>query len=568
MTERTLPIPAEHREFTVKVDGEPLGRGPQLLSVSVRKAVNRLTSARLVYLDGAASSSDFPLSNEETFVPGAAIEVLAGSTSEPEVLFTGIVVRQALKVRDHAAPQLIVECRHKATKLTVGRKNASFYDQTDGEVMTSLLDAAGIEADVEDTAVTHQQLVQYRSTDWDFLLARAQANGKLIFTNDDTVTVAAPAFDSEPVCALQFGATILELDAEIDARSQYSVVKTVSWDPAQQALVERDAADPGVEGPGNLTTVDLAAVAAIDSYDLRHTAMPDDEAQAWADAEWLASQMRRVRGRVKCEGMALVNPGDRVTIGGVGDRYSGDVFVTGVRQDYDLVHGWKTHVQFGEADDRAASLVPPAGGLQIGQVTSNEDPDGEDRVRVRLPMVNGADEGVWARMAAPDAGEERGFFFRPEIGDEVVVGFFDDDPRRAVVLGMLHSSAKPAHIKGADDNHEKGYQSRSKLKISINDDTKVLQIDTPAGNRVTLSEADRAIQIVDQNGNTFEMNADGITMESPGAISIKAGTELTLESGTAFGLKGGTSLKIEGASGAELSSPATTAVKGGVVQIN
>ena len=79
-------------------------------------------------------------------------------------------------------------------------------------------------------------------------------------------------------------------------------------------------------------------------------------------------------------------------------------------------------------------------------MTSNEDPDGEHRVRVKLPLVNNADDGVWARVASLDAGNDRGFFFRPEIGDEVVVGFFDDDPRRPVMLGMLHSSAKAAPL--------------------------------------------------------------------------------------------------------------------------
>ena len=56
--ERTLPIPAAHREFTVKVEGEVVGRESQLLTVSVVKAVNRLASARLAYLDGTAAASD------------------------------------------------------------------------------------------------------------------------------------------------------------------------------------------------------------------------------------------------------------------------------------------------------------------------------------------------------------------------------------------------------------------------------------------------------------------------------------------------------------------------------
>src|SRR5262249_13931283 len=148
------------------------------------------------------------------------------------------------------------------------------------------------------------------------LVMRAEANGRLVFTNDDKVAVKTPAFGGSPVCTLAFGATILEMDAAMDARSQYSAVKSFVWDPAQQAVVEKDAADPSVSGPGNLKPADLAAVIGLDHWQLQHPALTEDEAQAWADAAWLRSQMSRVNGRVKCEGIATVNPGDIVTLDG------------------------------------------------------------------------------------------------------------------------------------------------------------------------------------------------------------------------------------------------------------
>jgi len=562
----------------VKVDGRVVGREHQLTAVNITKSVNRISSARLVYLDGSASSSNFPLSNTETFVPGKQVEVLAGAANNPVSLFKGIVIRQALKVRDHTAPQLVVECRHKAITMTVGRKNAYFFDQRDSDIISSLLDKASIRSDVESTTVTHKQQVQYRSTDWDFLLTRAEANGKFVLSNDDKVIVKKPS-TSKAACTLLFGATILELDAEVDSRGQFSAVKSLTWDAAQQSVLEKEAANPGVKTPGNLTVNDLAGVAGLDSYELRHSSLADDEAQAWADAHWLKSQMSKVSGRAKCEGIGTVNPGDTVTLGGVGDRYSGDAFVTGVRHDLDIVQGWKTHIQFGNTDrwlvedhdvsaPKASALLPGVNGLQVGVVVSNEDPAGEHRVRVRLPLVNNQEDGIWARVSSVDAGADRGFFFRPEVGDEVILGFLDDDPRQAVVLGMLHSSAKAAPLQGSDDNHEKIYQSRSKMKLYFNDDKKVMKFETPAGNNITLSEDNKAITIVDQHGNKIEMTSDGIKIESVKAIEMKAGTEVKLESGTSLSAKGGTDLKLQGTSGAELSSTATTSVKGSLLQLN
>jgi Rhs element Vgr protein len=543
------------------------------------KAVNRLAWARLAYVDGAASTADFPLGNTDTFVPGAKVEIEAGTGDDPVPVFSGIVLRHGVRVRDTAAPQLIVDCRHPAAKLAVGRKNACYFDQKDSDVIEDLLSRAGISMDIEATSVAHPQLVQYRATDWDFLLARAEANGRLVLTNDDTVVVKKPDLGSDPVCQLQFGATILELDAEIDARRQWAGVSTVSWDPAQQDVVETDADTPSLDAPGNFTADDLADVSGLEKQRLVHAAVSAEEAKAWADAEWLKARLSKLTGRAKCEGIATISPGDRVTLGGVGERINGDVFVTGVRHDFDTVQGWKTHVQFGGVDGWATAgpdvSAPPAGalspavsGLQIGTVVSNEDEAGEHRVRVRLPLVDTREEGIWARVAALDAGNERGFFIRPEIGDEVVVGFLDDDPRQPVMLGMLHSSANAPHLSGSDDNHEKGYQSRSKMRLSFHDDDKVMSLETPAGNKIELSEKDKTLTITDQTGNSITMNPDGITIESKKALALKAGTELTLESGTSLKAKGGTDLKLEGTSAAELSSTGSTKVSGSVVQIN
>ena len=133
---------------------------------------------------------------------------------------------------------------------------------------------------------------------------------------------------------------------------------------------------------------------------------------------------------------------------------------------------------------------------------------------------------------------------------------------------MLHSSALPAPFKGADDNNEKGYVSREKLKLTFDDDKKVIVVETPGGNSITLSDDDKSIIFADQNSNKITMNADGIKIESTKALTLKGGTEMKMESGTGFSAKGGTELKLEGGTQAELSSSAVTKVKGGMVQIN
>ena len=196
----------------------------------------------------------------------------------------------------------------------------------------------------------------------------------------------------------------------------------------------------------------------------------------------------------------------------------------------------------------------------MGVVTAlQNDPEGEDRIKVRLPRISDADEGTWARIATLDAGDGRGTFFRPEIGDEVVVGFLDDDPRHPIVLGMCHSSAKPAPEPAKDANHRKGYVSREKMRLVFDDEKKSVVLETPGGNRMTLSDDGKGIVLEDRNGNTIALDENG--------ISIKSAKDLTLSAAN--------SVKIAGTAGAEVSGAnttikgsATTVIKGGVVQIN
>lgn len=573
---RALPIAAEHREFTVKAGGQPVPREHQLASVSISLAANRIASARLSYVDGAAASGRFALSDSDLFKPGQRIEISAGAGSSQDVLFVGVVVRHGLRISDRAASQLVVECRHAAMKLSVTRRSANYFEQTDKEIIEAVLGAAGLSGDIEPSAVSHKQLVQYLCTDWDFLLARARANGKLLWCEGEKLVVRAPGIDAPPACTLQYGATLLEFEGEIDARLQVDGLHGISWDPAQQELIDVEGAAPAMAAPGNLSSGDLAAVVGR-QLDLRHAALSEDEAQAWADGAGVYRRLDQVAGRGKCAGIGSLRPGAVVELAGVGQRFNGKVFVSGVRHEYSVVQGWKTHVQFGGVPPEpeqaapapaAAGLLPAVSGLQIGIVTSNEDPASEHRVRVRLPLLGVADDGVWARVASLDAGDDRGFFFRPEIGDEVAIGFFDADPRHPVILGMLHSSAKAAPLAGSDDNHEKLYKSRSGMRVLFDDEKKVMTLDTPAGNAIVLSEDEKSISLTDQNGNKIVLDADGIHLESAKAVIIKAATEASLESGTACSVKGGSELKLEGATQAELSSGAMTKVKGGMVQIN
>lgn len=562
----------------ILIEGTELSKTYQVKSIVVQNEVNRIPMAQIVLTDGEASERDFKLSNEDLLIPGKKIEITAGYHNDEETIYKGIVIKHSIKIKSGTS-LLIIECKDEAVKLTIGRKSKYFYDVKDSEAFEEIIGAYGLQKDVEATNFSHKELVQYNTSDWDFMVSRAQANGKLCFVENGKITISKPNVKSSSVETVTFGASLLDFDAEIDARNQFAKVSSYSWDYSNQELVEIEAKDPGISLNGNLTASDLAETIELENLELRHGgAITEAELQDWADAKLLFQQLSKIRGRVKFQGIPAVKPNTIITLEGVGDRFNGKAYITGVF--HEISEGnWTIDAQFGlnpewfsETFDihtpTGSGIIPAIKGLHTGIVTQLEsDPNGEDRILVKIPIINNEEQGIWCRVASPDAGENRGIFFRPEIEDEVIIGFINEDPNNAIVLGMLHSSGKPAPITASDDNHQKGIVTRSEMKVLFDDEKKSIGIETPAGKKITLDEDKGVIVIEDENSNVITIDSNGIKMESAGNIEIKATGDVKIE-GTNVSISATAQLKAEGSAGAELSSGATAILKGSIVQIN
>jgi Rhs element Vgr protein len=412
------------------------------------------------------------------------------------------------------------------------------------------------------------------------MISRLEAAGQICLVAGGKVSSAKPSLSGKPVADLGFGATLLELDAEIDARTQTGGVRALAWDAAGQQLLDVSAADPAWSGTGNLTASDLSGAAGRKEDLLWHGgSLAPDELQSLADGAMLRARLAAACGRVRFQGVTAVHPGSVLTLSRLSDRFNGTVYVTGVRHEFSA-GSWTTDAEFGlpretHAERVAMNHLPAAGlaaavsGLQVGIVTELAgDPGKEHRIRVKVPLAGMDEKGVWARVATLDAGDQRGTMFRPEKDDEVVLGFFHADPGQPVVLGMLHSSAKAPPITPTDDNDEKGFVSRSKLALRFDDKKKVVILETPGGNRLTLSDDDGGITLEDQNGNSIVLSKDGIALKSEKkAVTVKAQSDFKAEA-TDAEINATGSATVKGSSKAEISSTGKLTVKGSMVMIN
>lgn len=562
----------------VLVDGIEIPQTYQVFSVVVAQSVNRIPTATIIIVDGSAAEQDFPKSNEDYLIPGKEVEILAGYHSDEATIFKGIVIKNSIKIRSNAS-FLTVECKDPAVKLTIGRKSKYFYNSTDSDVFNDIISTYNLEHEIENTSYEHRELIQFNASDWDFIVSRAQANGKLCFVENGKISIKKPNFSQESIQSVAFGSTIIDFDGEIDARNQFSKISTYSWSQSDQEITEIEANNPTVTLNGNLSVNELADVIGLNNLELKHGGyLNETESQAWADATALYQQLSKSRGRVRFQGAEFVKPDTILNLQGLGNRFNGNIYITGVI--HNIANGeWTIDAEFGLNPNwfsetyeinasPAAGLIPAVNGLQYGIVTQLEDdPDGEDRILVKFPIVNNSEQGIWCRLALLDAGNNSGSIFRPDLGNEVVVGFINEDPNNAIILGMLNSSAKPAPIPAEDSNNIKGFVTRSELKFLFDDDKKSISIETPSGKKLILNEDDGEIKVEDENSNIITLNKNGISLESNKTISLKATGDLNLE-GNNVTIKANAQLKGEGTSGSEISSNAITVIKGSLVQIN
>src|SRR4051812_1160070 len=200
-------------------------------------------------------------------------------------------------------------------------------------------------------------------------------------------------------------------------------------------------------------------------------------------------------------------------------------------------------------------------GLHYGVVCQNKDPDNLDRIKIRLPWLDGGDDDQthWAQLVTPMEGKKFGVYTLPDIDDVVVVMFIAGDIGQPVILGGIWSTPDPSPEPNEDGkNNFRGYRSRSGHRLILDDSaqTKVVFADSTTKNMfglgnfakegagtnacaiykppmsgdtgVSFSSMEGTVEITCKDG-ALKIDAQTIKINAKTTIDIKAGGELSLE---------------------------------------
>lgn len=580
-----------------------------LLGLSVSNEINRVPRARLEFnyrqleknegeqkafkLEQAEGFDPPEQKSKADFLPGKKIEIqLSRGAGQPLVsVFEGYITSQNIVAKNDGGLYLYVECRHVCNRMTLhkrtrfhhhdanqGSSDREDIDQVnDLDVLKKLVeyykpDVGNLIANnTKRTNGKHDNMTQYNCTDWDFLIIRAEALGYVCLVDGIDIELVYPQTETAGAESFKLGRDIFEYEAVYDETIIGKVNHAAGWDIEKTTRHYDNLKNGQAENEMAKIQSDVTL-----NYGV---GLESAETTKWLSNEVMRQQQATLQGLVKVKGTEKVKPNDTISISGFESVWDREAYVSGVK--HVLRDGlWHTHIQCGMDKTPHAEkynigrmetpFLPKTDGLLFGKVVQYKKNDaGYELIEVEVPAYNDKEttQTVFARLATFSAGEHGGAVFRPYPGDEVVLGFVNNDPRFPIVLGSLYNSnyLPPYDWEDSETQFEVGF-SINGWKMSIHQEDELFTIASPGGQHFILDDCEQSIAMVYNNDNSItitsegiEMNASKITLNGTNGVEI-AGMKIEAKSDTSMKLEAGTQLEMEG--------KVTASLKGQITQIN
>jgi len=545
-----------------------------VVEIDVHEEIGRHGRCTLLVQNWDADKRAVRHSDKDLFAPGKDLAVSLGFHSDLTPVFEGVIASVTAHFPAGGRPTLRIEARSKSILLEHPPRSRQFADVTDADVASAIASDYSLSADAE-TGVTRPFVVSDRVSDWDFLKARACELGWALYVRGDSLVMKPPASPSSPP-KLDYTKDIVEAHLTQDLTRAIESATGVSWDlgALEAAESEQSASGAGIDTGNRDSHEDAVSAAGWPLRAARDETDADgaaDGADARATGRERDSALAHVHGSIVTLGNPALRCDSWVDVDGVGTRLSGPHYLAAVRHRLS-VQGYQTELQVG----RPPVLVPPTasggGGLVLGVVEALDDPDSANRVKVRLPWRSDSGEGVWARVAAADAGDGYGAVVIPNVGQEVVMGYVDGDPSVPVVLGQLfNGKAAPPVTIDPDKNAVRTFVTPGGHAITLDDgDEAAVTLLSGKGHSVVIDDKNGAVVVTHKDSsNTVTVSSDGIELNaSQGDIVLKAASGAVKIDAMTFEGKANGPSKLESSATFDLKASGPLGLKGALVNIN
>ena len=570
------PAQTDLPAFEITVEGTVLSASDaaDVVEIDVHEELSRHGRCTLLVQNWDPDTQAVRHSDSGPFVPGKPIAVSLGYAAQLTPVFAGVVASITAHFASTGAPVMRVEARSKSILLEHPPRSRQLAAVTDADVVSAIAADYSLNT-TADTGVQRDFVVSDRRSDWEFLKERAETLGWALYVRDDAIVFHAPAAPSSPP-RFEYTRGIIEVHLTQDLTHAIDTATGVSWDTSalEAADSEESASAAGISTGDRDSHADAVGAA---GWPLRSARDETDwdAASDGADARALGRQrdaaLAHVHGEIALPGDPTLRCDGWIEVAGVGDRLSGPHYVTAARHRL-WSGGYHTELQLGRPPLLAPRVASGPAGLVLGVVEALNDPDSLNRVKVRLPWREDGGDGVWARVAAADAGDGYGHVVIPNVGQEVLLGYVDGEPSVPVVLGQLfNGKAAPPVTIDPDKNTVRAFVTPGGHTITLDDgDSAAVSLVSAKGHSVVIDDANSAVTLTHKDSsNAVRISNDGIELTaSKGDIKLKASTGTVSIDSMTFEGKASAPSKFEASATFDLTASGPLGLKGALVNIN
>jgi type VI secretion system secreted protein VgrG len=531
-------------ETTVTIDGQPVN---QFSSLKLDQAIYAHHSFRLVCPVETDDGDTALLLKKPEKLMGAPIHIKVTTASRAATaLFMGLVT-QVETIRNNGHPGDVVISGFSPTILLDNGPHCKSWERESvksimNDVLKHFPDWLQYRIAPSNNE-TFYYTVQYKETAWQFIKRLAGTYGEWLFYDGQQLVLGKP----------QGNKVNLVYGTELSRFVMRMQLKPVDFGVMAHDYMRNEVySNGGVEDlAANNGHNALAAFALEKSTRLfvtqpkywhghfvRNKRQVDDFMKAQAAIR--SSDVLCLSG---CSDQPGFQPGDTIVVKAPGkdqpaesnDEYN----IISIEHCWDDVGNYSNEFLAIPASVKVPPIEPvkePICEMQSAFVIDNHDEAELGRVRVKFHWMNGTERSPWLRVATPHAGNGKGLFMLPEMGEEVIVAFSGGNPTLPYIIGtVFHGKAKAAF--GNAGNDIKAIQTRSGNKIIMNDEAGSILVEDKNGNNMKM-DGNGTITVVSKSNMVYECGESKIEMKKDGTINI-TGNKITVVAKEEASIKSG-----------------------------